>query len=91
MAYDGNCKSNYLFVFIVILRESWTMSLVNEIQLNLLNHDKKNAKKIQPRIQSQVGFRSCKKSKNACAELSMHFEVNPDTISKWKTEFLENM
>ena len=67
------------------------MSLVNEIQLNLLNHDKKNAKKIQPGIQSQVGFRSCKKSKNACAELSMHFEVNPDTISKWKTEFLENM
>lgn len=50
----------------VILPESWTMSLVKEIQLNLLNHDKKNAKKIQPGIQGQGGFRSCKKSKNAC-------------------------
>jgi hypothetical protein len=50
----------------VMLPESWTMSLVKEIQLNLLNHDKKNAKKIQPGVQGQGGFRSCKKSKNAC-------------------------
>jgi hypothetical protein len=42
------------------------MSLVKEIQLNLLNHDKKNAKKIQPGIQGQGGFRSCEKSENAC-------------------------
>jgi hypothetical protein len=59
----GNVVANAL---IVILPESWTMSLVKEIQLNLLNHDKKNAKKIQPGIQGQGGFRSCKKSKNAC-------------------------
>jgi hypothetical protein len=50
----------------VILPESWTMSLVKEIQLNLLNHDEKNAKKIQPGIQGQGGFRSCEKSENAC-------------------------
>ena len=40
----------------VMLPESWTMSLVKEIQLNLLNHDKENAKKIQPGIQGQGGF-----------------------------------
>jgi hypothetical protein len=48
---------------VVMLPESWTMSLVKEIQLNLLNHDKKNAKKIQPGIQGQGGFRSFEKSK----------------------------
>lgn len=31
------------------------------------------------------------KNQKTLAELSQHFEVNPVTISKWKTEFLENM
>ncbi len=31
------------------------------------------------------------KNQKTLAELSLHFEVNPVTISKWKTEFLENM
>lgn len=61
LTFERNIELRY-----VMLPESWTMSLVKEIQLNLLNHDKKNAKKIQPGIQGQGGFRSCKKSKNAC-------------------------
>ena len=31
------------------------------------------------------------KNQKTLTELSLHFEVNPVTISKWKTEFLENM
>ncbi|MBK9106976.1 MAG: hypothetical protein IPM92_01000 [Saprospiraceae bacterium] len=31
------------------------------------------------------------KNKKTMADLSLQFDVNPVMISKWKTEFLENM
>ena len=43
-----------------------------------------------PEFKAKVALEAVKNQKTL-AELSLHFEVNPVTISKWKTEFLENM
>ena len=67
------------------------MSLVKEIQLNLLNHDKRTRRKFSPEFKTKVALEAVKNQKKTLTELSQHFEVNPVTISKWKNEFLENM
>jgi len=51
---------------------------------------KRTRRKFSPEFKSKVALEAVKNQKTL-AELSLHFEVNPVTISKWKTEFLENM
>jgi transposase len=51
---------------------------------------KRTRRKFSPEFKAKVAFEAAKNQKTL-AELSQHFEVNPVTISKWKTEFLENM
>jgi len=51
---------------------------------------KRTRRKFSPEFKAKVALEAIKNQKTL-AELSLHFEVNPVTISKWKTEFLENM
>jgi transposase-like protein len=51
---------------------------------------KRTRRKFSPEFKAKVALEAVKNQKTL-AELSLHFEVNPVTISKWKTEFLENM
>ena len=51
---------------------------------------KRTRRKFSREFKAKVAFEAAKNQKTL-AELSLHFEVNPVTISKWKTEFLENM
>jgi len=51
---------------------------------------KRTRRKFSPKFKAKVALEAVKNQK-PLAELSLHFEVNPVTISKWKTEFLENM
>ena len=51
---------------------------------------KRTRRKFNPEFKAKVALEAVKNQKTL-AELSQHFEVNPVTISKWKTEFLENM
>lgn len=51
---------------------------------------KRTRRKFSPEFKAKVALEALKNQKTL-AELSQHFEVNPVTISKWKTEFLENM
>lgn len=51
---------------------------------------KRTRRKFSPEFKAKVALEALKNQKTL-AELSLHFEVNPVTISKWKTEFLENM
>ena len=51
---------------------------------------KRTRRKFSPEFKAKVALEAVKNQKTL-AELSQHFEVNPVTISKWKTEFLENM
>ena len=51
---------------------------------------KRTRRKFSPEFMAKVALEAVKNQKTL-AELSLHFEVNPVTISKWKTEFLENM
>lgn len=51
---------------------------------------KRTRRKFSPESKAKVALEAVKNQKTL-AELSQHFEVNPVTISKWKTEFLENM
>ena len=51
---------------------------------------KRTRRKFSPEFKAKVALEAVKNQKTL-AELSLHFEVNPVTISKWKTESLENM
>ena len=51
---------------------------------------KRTRRKFSPEFMAKVALEAVKNQKTL-AELSLHFEVNPVTISKWKTEFLGNM
>ena len=51
---------------------------------------KRTRRKFSPEFKAKVALEAVKNQKTL-AELSLHFEVNPVTISKWETEFLENM
>ena len=51
---------------------------------------KRTRGKFSPEFKAKVALEALKNQKTL-AELSLHFEVNPVTISKWQTEFLENM
>ena len=51
---------------------------------------KKTRRKFTSAFKAQVVFEAIK-NKKTMNELSVHFDVNPVMISKWKNEFLENM
>jgi transposase-like protein len=51
---------------------------------------KRTRRKFSPEFKAKVALEAVKNQKTL-TELSLYFEVNPVTISKWKTEFLENM
>ena len=51
---------------------------------------KKTRRKFTSAFKAQVAIEAIK-NKKTMNELSVQFDVNPVMISKWKTEFLENM
>ncbi len=51
---------------------------------------KKTRRKFTSAFKAQVALEAIKNNKTM-NELSVQFDVNPVMISKWKTEFLENM
>ncbi len=51
---------------------------------------KQTRRKFTASFKAQVALEAIK-NKKTLAELSHQFDVNPVLISKWKTEFLENM
>lgn len=51
---------------------------------------KRTRRKFSPEFKAKVALEAVKNQKTL-AELSQQFEVNSVTISKWKSEFLENM
>jgi transposase len=51
---------------------------------------KKTRRKFTSAFKAQVALEAIK-NKKTMVELSQHFDVNPVMISKWKTDFLENM
>ena len=51
---------------------------------------KQTRRKFSPEFKAKVALEAIKNQKTL-AQLSQQFEVNPITISKWKSEFLENM
>jgi transposase-like protein len=51
---------------------------------------KKTRRKFTSTFKGQVALEATK-NKKTMADLSQQFDVNPIMISKWKTEFLENM
>ncbi len=51
---------------------------------------KKTRRKFTSAFKAQVALEAIK-NKKTMAELSQQFDVNPVMISKWKTDFLENM
>ena len=51
---------------------------------------KQSRRKFSAGFKAKVALEAIKNQKTL-AELSQQFEVNAVTISKWKTEFLENM
>jgi transposase-like protein len=51
---------------------------------------KKTRRKFTSAFKAQVVLEAIK-NKKTMNELSVQFDVNPVMISKWKTEFLENM
>jgi transposase len=51
---------------------------------------KQTRRKFSAEFKAKVALEAIKNQKTL-AELSQQFEVNPITISKWKSEFLENM
>ena len=50
---------------------------------------RKTRRKFTGAFKAQVAIEALKERKSL-AELSKHFEVHPNMISKWKKEFLEN-
>ncbi|MBK9109232.1 MAG: transposase [Saprospiraceae bacterium] len=51
---------------------------------------KKTRRKFTGAFKASVALEAIK-NKKTMADLSLQFDVNPVMISKWKTEFLENM
>ncbi|MBC34547.1 MAG: hypothetical protein CL663_08815 [Bacteroidetes bacterium] len=51
---------------------------------------KQTRRKFSAEFKAKVALEAIKNEKTL-AELSHQFEINPVTISKWKTEFLERM
>ena len=51
---------------------------------------KQTRRKFSADFKAKVALEAIKNQKTL-AELSLQYEVNPITISKWKAEFLENM
>lgn len=51
---------------------------------------KQTRRKFSAEFKAKVALEAIKNHKTL-AQLSQQFEVNPITISKWKSEFLENM
>lgn len=51
---------------------------------------KQTRRKFAPAFKAKVALEAVK-NQQTLAELAKKFEVNPVMISKWKTEFLENM
>jgi transposase-like protein len=51
---------------------------------------KQTRRKFSAEFKARVALEAIKEQKTL-SELSHQFEVHPVTISKWKTEFLENM
>lgn len=51
---------------------------------------KRTRRKFTSAFKAQVALEAIK-NKKTMNELSVQFDVNPVMISKWKTEFLENM
>jgi len=51
---------------------------------------KQTRRKFSVEFKAKVALEAIKNQKTL-AQLSQQFEVNPITISKWKSEFLENM
>ena len=51
---------------------------------------KQTRRKFSAEFKAKVALEAIKNQKTL-AQLSQQFEVNPITISKWKSEFLENM
>lgn len=51
---------------------------------------KQTRRKFTAEFKAKVALEAIKDQKTL-AELSLHFDVNPVTISKWKAEFLANM
>ena len=50
---------------------------------------KKTRRKFTGAFKAKVAIEALKE-RESLAELSKHFEVHPDIISKWKKEFLQN-
>ena len=50
---------------------------------------KKTRRKFTGVFKAKVAIEALKE-RQSLAEISMHFEVHPNIISKWKKEFLEN-
>ena len=50
---------------------------------------KKSRRKFTGAFKAKVAIEALKE-RESLAELSKHFEVHPNMISKWKKEFLEN-
>ena len=51
---------------------------------------KQTRRKFSASFKAKVAFEAAK-NQQTLAELAQKFELNPVVISKWKTEFLENM
>lgn len=51
---------------------------------------KQTRRKFSPSFKAKVALEAVK-NQQTLAELAKKFDVNPVMISKWKTEFLENM
>lgn len=51
---------------------------------------KQTRRKFSPAFKAKVAFEAAK-NQSTLAELAKKFDINPVVISKWKTEFLENM
>jgi transposase-like protein len=51
---------------------------------------KQTRRKFSPEFKAKVAFEAAK-NQSTLAELAKKFDLNPVVISKWKSEFLENM
>ena len=74
---------------LVILPEIWTRGLVKKESNFTKRYEKTDPSNFSPEFKAKVAIEAIKEQLTL-AHLSEKFEVNPVTISKWKSEFLAN-